>query len=153
MALAIQPAYIAALSVNSFGKIPCNTTSETQKCPPGFRTRRISLKMRSFLGRRFRTQLLTTTSAVSFRTGMFSMSPSLNSTLSQPRFAALARALASICGEKSIPMTLPSAPVSARAMKQSFPAPDPRSMTVSPGLIRAYRVGSPHPTPRSASGS
>ena len=52
----------------------------------------------------------------------------------------------------SMPITFPASPVSALAMKQSLPAPDPRSITTSPSLIFANCVGSPQPNPRSASG-
>jgi len=36
-------------------------------------------------------------------------------------------------------------------MKQSFPAPDPKSKTISPYFISEKAVGIPHPSPKSAS--
>ena len=43
-------------------------------------------------------------------------------------------------------------PTNALAIKQSFPAPDPKSRTISPFFISANSVGIPHPNPKSASG-
>ena len=53
----------------------------------------------------------------------------------------------------STPITFPESPTSALAMKQSFPAPEPKSNTQSPFLISANSVGIPHPNPKSASGT
>ena len=153
MALAIQPAYIEALSVNSFGNKPFSTTSEIQKWPPCFNTRYISLNILSFSGNKFKTQLLTTTSIELSGRGIFSISPSINSTLVYLRLVAFFRAFSIICGEKSMPITLPVSPTSALAIKQSLPAPEPKSKMVLPSLIPAYSVGNPQPTPKSASAS
>lgn len=51
----------------------------------------------------------------------------------------------------STPITLPSFPHKALATKQSLPAPDPRSTTISPFFIYANSVGIPQPNPKSAS--
>ncbi len=52
-----------------------------------------------------------------------------------------------------MPITSPVSPTSALAIKQSLPAPEPKSKTVLPSLMPAYSVGSPQPTPQSASTS
>ena len=57
------------------------------------------------------------------------MSPKRNSTLLKPNLSALFLAFSIISGVKSIPTTFPVSPVSARATKQSFPAPLPKSTT------------------------
>ena len=137
MAPATQPAYISASSCRALGNSPFSTISEMLKCPPGFKTRYISLKTPFLLGTRFSTQLLTITSAMFPPIGISSISPCRNSTFVKPLFSAFSLALASMEGVKSIPITLPVSPVSWRATKQSFPAPLPRSITVSPFLMRA----------------
>ncbi len=79
------------------------------------------------------------------------MSPSRNSTLLKPLASAFILAFSIILGVKSMPITLPESPTSCLAMKQSFPAPLPKSTTTSPFLILANCVGNPQPNPKSAS--
>src|SRR4030042_3301338 len=50
----------------------------------------------------------------------------------------------------STPMTRPFLPTLLAARKQSNPAPEPRSSTVSPALREARATGFPHPSPRLA---
>src|SRR4030042_1657114 len=50
----------------------------------------------------------------------------------------------------STPITLPLFPTLLAARKQSNPAPDPRSSTVSPSFKEASASGLPHPSPRLA---
>ena len=150
MAPATQPAYISASFCRFSGKSPIKTTSLILKCPPGFNTRNISLNTFFLLGTRFSTQLLTITSAIPAPTGICSISPCLNSTLLKPRASAFILARSIMAGVKSIPITFPVSPVSCRAIKQSFPAPLPKSITTSPFLMRANSVGSPQPSPKSA---
>ena len=151
MAPDMQPAYISAVPFSFSGSSPISTTSDMLKWPPGFSTLNISFSTLFLLGTRFSTQLLTTTSATLAVTGIFSMSPYLNSTLLKPSFSAFSLALFIIASVKSMPITLPVSPVAARATKQSLPAPLPRSITVLPGSICANCVGKPQPKPRSAS--
>ena len=106
--------------------------SEMQNRPPGRSTRNISAKAGALSGSRFSTQLLTIASMLPLSTGRCSISPSRNSTLSNPSLRALARARAIMSGVISTPITRPSAPTSWRAMNTSLPAPEPRSSTVSP---------------------
>src|SRR3989304_3299773 len=47
----------------------------------------------------------------------------------------------------SIPMTLPFLPTLLDAKKQSMPAPEPRSNTVSPAFKESVASGFPHPNP------
>src|SRR3990172_10770015 len=48
----------------------------------------------------------------------------------------------------SIPMTLPFLPTVVDNKKQSMPAPEPRSNTVSPCFNESMASGFPHPNPR-----
>ena len=48
----------------------------------------------------------------------------------------------------STPITLPDFPTFFAARKQSKPAPEPKSRTVSPSFIDASAVGFPQPNPR-----
>jgi hypothetical protein len=65
-----------------------------------------------------------------------------------PPAAALALALSTISQVMSTPMTFPLDPTFSAARKQSNPAPDPRSRTLSPSLIDARAMGFPQPRPR-----
>ena len=152
MAPDTQPAYISAASLSLSGNSPLITTSETQRCPPGFSTLTISEKAFTLSGTRFSTQLLMTTSTESASTGIFSMSPRRNSTLWKWSLSAFILALEIIASVISTPITVPDSPTRALATKQSLPAPEPRSRTASPFLICANSVGIPQPSPRSASG-
>src|SRR5687768_6322032 len=60
------------------------------------------------------------------------------------------RALASISGVMSTPITRPAGPSTGEARKASKPAPQPRSNTVWPGLSEAIASGLPQPSPRLA---
>jgi hypothetical protein len=83
-----------------------------------------------------RTQFEITTSTLASATGSASISPSRNSTLSSPvrsRYAGrLRRALLSMSGVMSTPITRPDAPTFGPATTQSKPPPEPRSSTTSP---------------------
>ncbi len=61
------------------------------------------------------------------------------------------RAFSIMVSVKSTPITLPVSPVTDRATKASLPAPEPKSITISPDFIFANSVGKPQPSPRSAS--
>jgi len=50
----------------------------------------------------------------------------------------------------STPITFPLSPTFLEARKQSNPAPEPRSRTVSPSLREASATGFPHPRLRFA---
>mmetsp|Transcript_15243 Transcript_15243/g.64343 ORF Transcript_15243/g.64343 Transcript_15243/m.64343 type:complete len:214 (+) Transcript_15243:623-1264(+) len=143
----------ASFVIKCSGSVFVCTTSATASLPPGLSTRNASRSTRGLSGDRLMTQLLTTTSIVASPAGRFSISPRRNSRTSEPRprFSAPARALASMSGVMSTPTTKPSRPTSSCARKQSTPAPQPRSSTVSPRFSAARRTGVPHPTPRSAS--
>ena len=119
--------------------------------PSAASTRRISSKALRLSGTRFRTQLDRMTSTSPSATGIASMSPRRNSTFAKPSFSAFAFAFSTIASVKSSPMTCPSSRARVAATKTSFPAPDPRSKTVSPGSIPACSVGMPQPRLRSAS--
>ena len=126
------------------------TRSEIMKRPPGLSTRMTSARTRGRSAERFSTQLEMTTSTLPSRTGSASISPRRNSTLVKPPVAALARARSTISGVMSIPMTRPAGPTRSAARKQSKPAPEPRSSTVSPGVSDASATGLPQPRPRLA---
>ena len=121
------------------------------KWPSAFNTLNVSLNAFVLSGTKFNTQLLTTTSIESPPIGICSMSPFLNSTLLKPSLSALILALFTISSVKSSPKTFPVSPVNSLAIKQSFPAPDPKSKTMSPSFICANSVGIPHPKLKSAS--
>ena len=78
----------------------------------GRRTRSASRSTRGLSGERLTTQLLTTASQVLSPAGRFSISPRRNSTLAQasPRSLAPSRALESMSGVMSTPMTRPEGP-------------------------------------------
>jgi hypothetical protein len=97
------------------------------------------------------TQLLIIASTKLSRIGKSSISPYLNSMFLKPFLSLLNWAFLIILSQKSTPITFPGSPHKARAMKQSFPAPDPKSKTISPYFISEKAVGIPHPSPKSAS--
>ena len=78
------------------------------------------------------------------------MSPSRNSTFGTFTFALFSFAFCIITSVISTPITFPVDPTYFDAMKQSIPAPDPRSSTVIPSFRSANAAGVPHPKPRSA---
>ena len=102
-------------------------------------------------GTKFKTQLLITTSIELPPIGNFSISPFLNSTLLKLSLSEFILAFSIITSVISTPITFPFSPVKARATKQSLPAPEPKSNTISPSFICANSVGIPHPKPKSAS--
>jgi len=114
-------------------------------------TRAISRQTCGLSGERFSTQFEITTSTLASATGRCSISPSRNSTFEKPVCCAydamLPRALRSISGVMSTPITRPRAPTFAPAMKQSKPPPAPRSSTVSPSRRSATAVGFPQESP------
>src|SRR4030043_1445507 len=63
---------------------------------------------------------------------------------------ALLLAFSTISGVISTPITLPPPPTLLAARKQSNPAPEPRSRTVSPSFNDARATGLPHPRPKFA---
>mmetsp|Transcript_9723 Transcript_9723/g.28734 ORF Transcript_9723/g.28734 Transcript_9723/m.28734 type:complete len:208 (-) Transcript_9723:369-992(-) len=126
------------------------STSEMEMRPPGARTRFISRYTCGFSGDRLMTQLEITQLATPSPTGRCSISPRRKETLATPSLRAVDRALASISGVMSTPMTWPVLPTCWAAMKQSMPAPLPRSTTTSPGCNAAAMSGLPQPRPRSA---
>src|SRR4030042_372799 len=60
------------------------------------------------------------------------------------------RALSIISGVISAPITFPVSPTFLAARKQSNPAPEPRSITVSPWRNEESATGFPHPRPKFA---
>jgi hypothetical protein len=113
--------------------------------PPGLSTRAISSKTAGLSCERLIAQLEITTSTEASGTGSCSICAGTNSTFSSraDRLAELARA--TISPVMSTPMTLPYGPTRAAARKESTPDPDPRSRTVSPGVMPATATGLPHP--------
>src|SRR5690606_34367574 len=70
-----QLVYISASFINSYGILPLSTTSETQRCPEGFKSLIISAKALFLSGTRFNTQLETITSKILSGKGISSISP------------------------------------------------------------------------------
>jgi hypothetical protein len=101
------------------------------------------------------TPLEITTSAQPSATGSVSAKPLRNSTCRRPSAAAVWHDLASISAVMSMPITWPPGPTWPAAMKESNPAPEPTSTTLSPGASRRSENGSPTPAKDSmaASGS
>src|SRR5215831_15294915 len=127
------------------GTSPRTTTSETAKRPPGLRTRNASAKTRSLSADRLMTQFEMMTSTELSGSGMASISPLRNSTLSTPAFRWFSRARASISSVMSRPYALPVGPTRLADSNTSIPPPDPRSSTVSPARSSASAVGLPQP--------
>ena len=94
---------------------------------------------------RFTTQLEMMQSTELSATGRYSISPSRKDVLGgRPCFTAslaLAREVVIISWVMSTPITRPSAPTIFEARKQSKPAPEPRSSTVSPSTMLASARG------------
>jgi hypothetical protein len=109
-----------------------------------------SAKTASLSGRRSITPFEMTTSKASSTNGSASTSPSTNSTFVLLIVSALARALASICGVMSMPVTCPAEPTICAAISESVPAPEPRSSTRSPGRSRPSANGFATPAKDSA---
>ena len=125
--------------------------SETDTLPPDFNTRYISRQTFGLSGERLITQLESTTSTLLSGTGRHSISPRRNSTLSRPvrwRYCPIFfRALASISGVMSTPITLPDAFTFSPAWNTSKPPPLPRSTTVCPSRNAAMATGLPQESP------
>ena len=127
-----------------------DTRSEIMTRPPGLSVRITSRRTPGRSAERFSTQFEMTASTLASPTGSASISPSRDSTFAKPPLSALARARSTISGVMSTPTTRPSGPTRSAARKQSNPAPEPRSSTVSPGASDARATGLPHPRPRFA---
>src|SRR5216684_3155862 len=132
---------------------PRVTTSETASRPPGFSTRNASRNTRSLSAERLITQFEMMTSTELSGSGICSISPFKNSTLSAPALRLLSFASASISSVMSRPYALPVGPTRLAESKTSIPPPEPRSSTVSPGLSFARAVGLPHPSEASIASS
>ena len=100
---AIQPVQRAMIPVSCGESSRDSTMSEIANRPPGLRTRRASRKTAFLSAERLTTQFEMITSTELSGSGMLSMVPSRNSTLSTPALALLAFARASISGVMSSP--------------------------------------------------
>jgi hypothetical protein len=87
------------------------------------------------------------TSTWASATGRCSISPRRKSTFFASTLRAFARALLTMSGVMSTPITRPVGPTCRAARKQSMPPPLPRSSTVSPGRSAAIARGFPQPRP------
>jgi hypothetical protein len=146
-----QPMYAATDRWTAAGSGHTKTMSDTISRPPGLKTRNASRKTFFLSGERLMTQFDTITSTERSAQGRFSISPKRNSTLVKPPFRAFDLAFSIISGVISTPMALPFLPSFLEARKQSSPAPEPRSRSVSPFLREANAIGFPQPRPRLAS--
>src|SRR6267143_157351 len=124
---------------------PRVTTSETASLPPGFSTRKASRNTRSLSAERLITQFEIMTSTELSGSGICSISPFKNSTLSAPALRLFSFASASISSVISRPYALPVGPTRLAESKTSIPPPEPRSRTTSPGFNFASAVGLPQP--------
>lgn len=149
---ATQPTRASARSLAEPGNGRNKARSEMATRPPSLSTREISRQTWGLSGERLMTQLESTTSTLLSETGRCSISPRRNSTFESPvrseNDAALRRALESICAVMSTPMALPVGPTACAARNMSKPAPDPRSITVSPLCRDAMACGLPHDSPK-----
>ena len=121
------------------------TTSLIPIRPPGRRTRAISASTAALSAARLMTQLLMTTSIEAAGSGIDSIVPRTNSTLSTPASAAFRTASASISSVMSRPIARPVGPTRRAERMTSIPPPEPRSRTRSPGRSSATAVGLPQP--------
>ena len=101
-------------------------------------------------GTRLITQLLMIASTVASATGRCSISPSRNSTLSNPRLRRVPACARDHLGSHVDADHSARGPTRLAARKQSIPPPLPRSSTVSPGCSSSSASGFPHPRPRFA---
>mmetsp|Transcript_18302 Transcript_18302/g.25449 ORF Transcript_18302/g.25449 Transcript_18302/m.25449 type:complete len:209 (+) Transcript_18302:622-1248(+) len=131
----IQPQMSLLSFLRSSGISVCITMSLIASLPPGLRTRYASLNTDCFSVDRLMTQFEIITSAVESPIGICSISPSRNSQIPylDKSVFLLARALCTISGVMSTPITLPFGDTCGAAMKASRPPPLPRSTTTSPG--------------------
>src|SRR5438105_3287606 len=143
---ATQPIQSSTLRRIAGGTSPRTTTSDTANRPPGLSTRNASVSTRSLSPERLITQLEMMTSTLTSGSGMCSISPLRNSTLSMPALRWLSRASASISSVMSSPYALPVGPTRLADSSTSMPPPEPRSSTTSPGLSCASAVGLPQPS-------
>src|SRR5229473_385023 len=125
---------------------PRVTTSETASRPPGFSTRKASRNTRSFSAERLITQFEIMTSTELSGSGICSISPFKNSTLSAPALRLFSFASANISSVISSPYALPVGPTRFAESKTSMPPPEPKSRTTSPGFNFAKAVGLPQPS-------
>ena len=86
---------------------------------------------------------MTTSTELSSKGILLSMSPFLNSTFVKPLSIEAYMALFNISSVKSIPITLPVWFILFEARKTSIPAPEPKSTTVSPTFKSAKLRGAP----------
>src|SRR6266403_1545543 len=125
---------------------PRVTTSQTASRPPGFSTRKASRNTRSLSAERLIAQFEMMTSTELSGSGICSISPFKNSTLSAPALRLFSFASASISSVISRPYAWPVGPTRLAESKTSMPPPEPRSRTTSPGFNLAKAVGFPQPS-------
>jgi hypothetical protein len=121
------------------------TMSAMASRPPGRSAAAAERKTASLSGARLITPLEITTSIDAASTGGSSISPLTKTSWAMWCSSRSRRAFASCASVMSTPMTRPAEPVRWAAMNESVPEPEPRSMTLSPGWMRAR--SSMWPTP------
>ncbi len=125
-----SPISLFSSGVNSFFA----RISLTANLPPGFNRRYTSLKHTGFssCANKLMTQLLMIQSALSDSKGIFVIGASTNFTFVMDALEAFLSARESMSWLMSTPIERPVGPIFRAAWKTSKPAPEPRSITVSP---------------------
>ena len=130
---AIHANQLASSARTDSGNGSLRISSAEWATPPGAMTRPSSSKISVLAGLR----LIRATSIDSSDRGRLSAAARARTMLCTPEVRIPPRARPSIAPLKSIPTTRPSGPTRRAATRESNPAPQPRSSTVSPGANAA----------------
>jgi len=155
LAPAIQANQLDSLARSCCGSGCRRISSAANNLPPGRKTRASSEKMACLAGLRLKMPLTNAVSISPSPNGSLSASVRQKSTLWSSAWEAPWRALSSMGTLKSTPMTIPSKPTRRAAIRESRPAPQPRSRTVAPGESSANieTFETPENAPLQVSGS